>query len=201
MAKQPKLTISGQEFNDLAAARTALEGKDNPITRAKLTLATCTEIVKLRVLDGLEFVEIAERVGLSDRQCRAYFQEWQDEDKTALVRENGVDIVHEALAGLRALRQEAAAVYRAADESNVNGQIGALKLMADTRMREIELRQSSGLLPKNLGRIQVDLDMRFVLESIIHVFEQYAVPKEAGEKLVELLETTGTEVASGLLNP
>jgi len=100
-------------------------------------------------------------------------------------KENPVDVIHEHIAGFKELREDAA---RLAQSKHVAVALGALRLIADLRSREIALRQETGLLPHDLGTVRLELDVRFLMEKVIDVLERNKVPREEIAELIAVLD-------------
>lgn len=125
--------------------------------------------------------------GISGRAVRQIWSDWRARDKSELQVEEPIDVVHEHIAGFRDLRTRAAElVFRQGVPDAV--MLGALKLIADLRLRDIALRQDTGLMPANLGKLQDDLDMLFVREEIARVLIKNKVPRKDVEELVAVLK-------------
>lgn len=159
-----------------------------------------TQVVRLR-LAGRTWAEIAEEVGLTDRACRAAWYAFRDSEKTLMVEEDPLDVVFEHIAGFKELRRLSAEVFAesaavpAKDKdgnfvklkgggylmagANSSVRVAALKLVAEMRVREIDLRQQTGLLPRNLGKLQVELDVRWILDQVFLLLQKHDVPDEA----------------------
>lgn len=124
--------------------------------------------------------EIAAEVGMSARGCQEAYYTWRDADKLELrqlAQEDPLEMVHEHIAGFQAIRRE---LGICADEStNESAKVGALKAIADLRQKEIDLLQAVGMLPKNLGRFAIDIDMRFIESKLVELIRALEVSDEA----------------------
>lgn len=127
--------------------------------------------------------------------ARHVVEEWRKEKADELANPNAIDIVQEHLAGYRQLREDLAKTaheaaggiaYRPGKDGveekitltpQPNNVIGALKTIADLRGKEIALLQETGLLPKNLGRLEMELDVRRLQEVVLIVIDRF-VPEE-----------------------
>ena len=72
-----------------------------------------------------------------------------------------------------------------------SNKIGALKAFLDARMRQMELMQIVGLLPRNLGALKVDLDVRALVGIILDVFNEDDVPMSTQEKIMAIVQARG----------
>lgn len=146
--------------------------------------------------------EIAAEVGLTTRQVRGVWAQWRDSEKELMVQEDPLDVVFEHVIGFKDLRSKANKVF---DESagtivttegggqiyvgaNPNVRLGALKLLMDLRVKEIGLRQSTGLLPHDLGQVSINVDVRYWTEQMIAVLVKHDVPTEVAEEMLAILD-------------
>jgi len=59
--------------------------------------------------------------------------------------------------------------------------VGALRLIAELRVKEIELMQHAGMLPRHLGQLAIDIDLRRTTDVYIEVLQQFIPPKKLPE--------------------
>jgi hypothetical protein len=181
------------------------------MTSAVETAKKHRQVVLLR-LEGRTWPEVSAEVGLALRTCQEAYKAWADEDKHELMGEDPEAVVHEHLAGFRKLRADAAAVYLEAAGFEIPGKdgapsvkvgmnpsarVGALRLIADLRQKEIDLRQETGLLPRDLGRLAVQVDVRHWTNVIVGVLEKHGVPPEGLDEVMALLEGQPAELEGG----
>ena len=153
-------------------------------------------------LDGKTWAQVAEAAGCTERNAQMVFRTWRDVDKSELMNEDPVDMIHEHIAGFRKLRADAAAVFEEAAGfeipatdgsgsvkvgSSPAARVGALRLISDLRRAEIQLLQQAGMLPRNLGAIHHEVNVRFVIERMLEVAKRHQLPPEALLELKELL--------------
>lgn len=134
----------------------------------------------------LTWVDLGVVFGVTERQARNVWTDWRDRDRTMLTGEDPVDVIHEHIVGFRDLRAQAAVLAERTERDDVV--LGALKLVAALRAKDIELRQQTGLLPHDLGRIEVDLDMRFIVERVVELLRKFKVPKADIAELIAVLD-------------
>lgn len=167
------------------------------------------EAICLR-LEGKSWPQVAALAGLSERRCQEVYKEWADKDKTALMGEDPIEVVREQLAGFKMLRSMAADVFREAAgftipaipkedaedgrerqeikvAGNASARVGALRLISDLRKAEIDLRARAGLMPKNLGGVPKEIDVRYWTQQIIDIFQQNKIPEEVWDEVLALL--------------
>lgn len=184
----------------------------NPANRAGSAIETAQRhqrVVQMK-LRGKSDEAISAETGLAPRSVQDVWKKWRESEKIHLVEEDPIEVVLEHIAGFRDLRALAAEVYDQAGGTeltneggptimygqNSNARVGALRLMMELRSKEIDLRQETGLLPKNLGKLQVELDVRWIVEQIAQLIVKYDMPPEAQDELLALLER-GEPAAAG----
>lgn len=160
----------------------------------------------VRKIEGASHAQIAQEFGVNDRTVQRVWAEWRDREKQALLDEDPMEVVLEHLIGFRDLRLKAAEVFHEAAGSTVptydnegnqtgavqlgansNARVGALRLMMDLRAREIDLRQGTNLLPKNLGKLQIELDVRHVVDQMVSLFMKYDLPPQLQDEMLRVL--------------
>ena len=172
------------------------------MTSAADTAKKHRQVVLLR-LEGKTWPEIVDATGLAERTCQEAYKNWADSDKSELIGEDPTAVVHEHLAGFRKLRADAVAVYYEAAGFEIPGKdgapsvkvgmnpsarVGALRLIADLRQKEIDLRQETGLLPRDLGKLSVTVDVRRWTDVIVAILQRNQVPPEELDEVMALLE-------------
>lgn len=176
-------------------------GKQNREPSAADTARRHEKIVKMK-LDGMSASQIAAELELAQRTVELAWAKWRDSEKHSLVEEDPLDVVFEHIAGFRQLRALAVKVFEECAGTTIKGEdgseltigvngparVGALRLVAELRARELSLRQDTGLLPRNLGQVSIAVDVRYWTEQILTLFREYDVPAEAQDRLLALLE-------------
>jgi hypothetical protein len=142
-------------------------------------------------LVGMSWEKLAIKHGIGERQARRWFQHWKERPKTD-EQQDPIEYVFEELTRLEALFQGQGAIATS-DDTSASERINAMKAMADLIKQMVELRQEAGLLPRNLGKLRVELDIRWMTTQIVALFDKYGLPSEAKRELVGLLRTTGPQ--------
>lgn len=70
-----------------------------------------------------------------------------------------------------------------------------IKARLEALRAKLDLMAATGILPRDLARLRVEIDVRQVASTIIDVFSSYAVPLEAQQAVIEAIESR-----SGTLN-
>jgi hypothetical protein len=137
---------------------------------------------------------VGQYFGITGRGANKVWARWKNIDRSYMQQENPVDVIHEHIAGFKELREDAARLAMSKYDAVA---LGALRLIADLRSREIALRQETGLLPHDLGTVKLELDLRFLMEKVIEVLERNQVPREEIAELIAVLD--GEVTASSII--
>ena len=133
------------------------------------------EVVRDRAR-GLGWSKVAERNGLSERQCRRICEEWRatrpsayDHDPLALLDEI-LDHYDAGIEDLALVREEAL-------QDAVK--VGAVKARMNLIREKAELLQAVGILPRDLGKFAEERDLRVVADTVWAVMDKHDVPDDA----------------------
>jgi hypothetical protein len=137
---------------------------------------------------GLSWPVIALRHGLQERQCREIYRQWRDSEKTTLVERDPVEWLAETLDGYESIINNLASTAESAD--NTAARVGALKAQMDAMSRQTELLMASGLLPRNLGVIRYETDMRRAARTIVALLKQHGVGPDVLRDIQQALRTS-----------
>lgn len=173
------------------------------------------EIVRLRLsYPNLTWEQIAELAAenrpkwkVTPDHARKMYAAWSVEKQSELAEPDALELVQEHIAGFRDVRERAAQAAREANggfamrPSAETGELaeitiapqpqlvlGALKIIADMRVKEIGLLQETGLMPKNLGRLELELDLRHTTQVFIAILDKYVPKDQLPDAELELLE-------------
>lgn len=132
--------------------------------------------------------QIAADAGLSRRQALAVWKQEREEGIVRLTREEALDLFHDHLRGLQTIRTKLAELLDSAYQDSVK--IGALREMAALLKQEIALRQSYGQVPKNLGYLAVEADVRWLTNKIMEILRTHdLLDAPPGDDLLKALES------------
>lgn len=128
--------------------------------------------------------KIAATNGLSIRRCQQVWEEWKTHNPT-LREHDPIEIVDELLMGYQAALEDFDATVQVAGHDAVR--VGALngKLRAYREMAE--LLQAIGVLPKDLGTLQIHIDAQVTAERVLSVLERAGVPESVYDELLRAL--------------
>lgn len=163
------------------------EGEERP-AGGRLRAVEKVERDRRVVIDrnrGLSWPEVARRNGLEERQARRVYAEWREEELEAFAEFDALDAAMEMLARYEAIESELALTAAEAKQDSVR--VGALRTQADVMERRLALQQAVGLLPRRLHGLDTARDMRDVATGILGVMDEYELPDEATEKIIQFL--------------
>jgi len=136
---------------------------------------------------GLSWPVIANRHGLTEHQAREAYATWRESEKAAIADREPLEVVYDLLGRYEAIQGELALIAQTAPTSSAR--VSALRAQMDAMTRQTELMQASGLLPRRLGQLRVEHDVRITAARIIEIFEQYGVPEEAKKAVVAAIDS------------
>lgn len=108
-----------------------------------------------------------------------------------LRHQDPLEIIEDILEGYQADLSELAMVSSATKNEAVR--VGAINARMGARDRIVALLQATGILPRELGRLRVELDVRFIAEQVIVIMEKYGLPEEGMDELLKLMGTADDE--------
>lgn len=136
-------------------------------------------------LRGATLPELAARYGLSERQCGNVLREWRDSGVADLEAEDALAVVYEFIERYRQVEACLAEIAQAADNSAAA--VGAHRGRLDAIDRQVQLMQAAGLLPKELGRLKLQADVRTVAARLVAVFREHQVSAEIEQDVIAAL--------------
>jgi hypothetical protein len=143
--------------------------------------------------------ELAVEHHITPRAVRKIIAEWRADHPGLRLRaaEDPSSVVDELIEEYRGTAGWFAEIGRTAD--NPSARVGALRGRMDALEKIASLLQASGALPHDLGKLQLEVDVKYVAEVIVAAFERHSVPPAAqAEVLATLTGETGLAVAKGM---
>lgn len=135
------------------------QGRKPGKTRADIE-RTNLEVVRLR-LKGLSWPAVGEQVGLKEGRCKQIWSRWREEAKPFIEGLDPLDYVTEMVA--RYDQQYETLAEMAYDEKTpASARVGAVNAQRAVMESQATLLQETGMLPRNLGKLQVELDVRYL---------------------------------------
>lgn len=134
---------------------------------------------------GMSWGAIERKHGITTRQCQNVWTKFADERKPALEGQDPLDVIVELIEGYRAQEEHLAEL---SDETDVvNEKIAAIREQRAHKEARTELLQAIGYLPKNLGTLAIEVDVRFLAQTVVEILDRHDVPVDARKELVEAL--------------
>lgn len=123
--------------------------------------------------------ELAIAHNITPRAVRKIIAKWRESHPGLRLRaaENPSDVVDELIEEYRGTAGWFTEIATRAD--NPSAAVGALRGRMDALEKIASLLQASGALPHDLGKLQLEIDVKYVAEVIVAAFERHGVPHEA----------------------
>lgn len=156
-----------------------------------------TEIVKKK-WRGLTDAELAAEYGISPRGIRKIITAWRRDHPGLRLRaaEDASSVVDELIDSYEGTAGWFAEIALAAD--NHAAAVGALRGRMDALEKIATLLQASGALPHDLGKLRLEIDVKYVAEVLVKVFEEHDVAIAAQIAVLDTLsDSTGLALARG----
>lgn len=141
------------------------------------------QVVMLRAR-GLTWPQIAEATGLSRNQCMLVMKQFRESEPT-LRTQDPLEVIDEMLIGYQADLAELATISNTTKNDSVR--VGAINSRMAARDRIVGLLQATGVLPHDLGKLKVEIDVRYIAQRVFVIFDKYKVPEEAQEEILALM--------------
>jgi hypothetical protein len=136
---------------------------------------------------------IMAKYDLSRRTVQERYEVWRGKNAHAFEDVNAIEIVHGMLDTYQAIAEQAADIGVTA--KGENGQLGALNTQMSAMRQVAELCQATGILPKQLGTLKMEVDARVLSQKLIRVLNEYEVDAKVKRALLQEL---GDENAGGM---
>lgn len=128
-------------------------------------------IVALRA-QGWSWPKIAAEVKLTERSCRRTWSEWTQGNRHTVQNIDPLDVAIEMLARLDADIETLAEIGTDLNEQ-AQARVGAIRAKGLAMSQQTELLQALDLLPHNLGKLQVELEVRYVIQALMVWVEEF----------------------------
>jgi hypothetical protein len=134
---------------------------------------------------GIAWARIATEHGISERQAQRLYAE-QRENRPSLASRDPVEAVEELLDGYDAALEDLALLGR--DTSHDGTRLGAIRGRLDVIRAKYELLAAVGVLPADLGRLSVEIDVRRTMDTMIEVLERHGVDEAVFDELLDVFD-------------
>lgn len=145
------------------------------------------DIVLMHTGRYMSFTAISKELGVSEKTAREGYAMYIREIAPLVDAEDALEKAHEYLLKMEGITENLGAIYTNSDDDRVK--IKALMSIMETMWREIELRQSLGLMPHKLGELQLVGEIRYVAEQVITLFRQLNAPPEVFRELQRIMSS------------
>lgn len=133
---------------------------------------------------GRTTTAIASALDVTERTVFKAWEEFKELAAQEFAAEDPEDAVWQALLEYDGLKTELYDVLETTVSSmNLSAKVGAARAIGEMLERQLELRQATGRLPKNLGELAVKIDLRHVETQVIAVLRNHGASRELLEDL------------------
>jgi hypothetical protein len=143
------------------------------------------QIVAAR-MRGLSWATIAGTHELSERQCQTIFADYRA-SHPRLRERDPVEILDDMLDRYEAAQEELALV--SATTTHDATRVGAIRTRLDALAAQTNLLMAVGVLPRDLGVLRHDIEVRAIAGEMVAVLTKFEVPIEARRALLDALRT------------
>lgn len=151
-------------------------------------------IVRCRVR-GQSWPYIAKRHNLSKDHCMVIFREWKENHRSVWSGEDPIVIVHRMLDRCEGWIEQLAEIAEEAEHDSAR--VGAVNSQSAIQDKAAALAQATGLLPRNLGVLRLDIDVRVLAQKLMVVFERHDVSVEFRKDILEVLDGGMSQLPAG----
>jgi hypothetical protein len=137
---------------------------------------------------GLSWATIAATYGLSERQCQTILEDYRA-SHPRLRERDPIEILDDMLDRYESAQEELALV--SATTKHDATRVGAIRTRLDVLAAQANLLMLVGVLPRDLGQLRQDLDVRDLAQKTLAVFDAHNVPVEAKRELLLVLNGNG----------
>jgi hypothetical protein len=137
---------------------------------------------------GLSWATIAATYELSERQCQTILADYRA-SHPRLRERDPIEILDDMLDRYESAQEELALV--SATTKHDATRVGAIRTRLDVLAAQANLLMLVGVLPRDLGQLRQDLDVRDLAQKTLAVFDAHNVPVEAKRELLLVLNGNG----------
>lgn len=130
-----------------------------------------SQVVALRA-QGLSWRKVAAEVKLTERSCRRIWSDWTKANRHTIQNIDPLDVAIEQLVRLDSDIEQLAEIG-ANKKEMAAARVGAIRAKGIAMQQQTELLQALDLLPRNLGKLQVELEIRYVIQALMVWAEEF----------------------------
>lgn len=142
------------------------------------------KIVALRAR-GFSEQSIATKFKIGPDRVHDIMEDWKATRPT-LRTADPLAIIDEMIDGYHADLEQLSDI--AENAKNDSAAVGAINARMAARDRIIALLQTTGVLPHDLGKIRVDIDVRYIAQKMVAVLNAHGVPADVQKELLTTLQ-------------
>lgn len=136
---------------------------------------------------GITYATIAKQYGLSRRQTIRIVQDERSARHVEMVSDaDPMTFIQETLGQFEAAIEELAVLSSATDHPGVK--VAAIRTRVETVKARLEMLQQVGIVPLNLGTIQLQSDAREIGRRIVDVLMAYDVDESVQDAILDVVE-------------
>lgn len=154
-------------------------------------LAERNDLIVAMRARGIGERQVAASFGIDERQVYRIMAEFRD-SHPKLREADPLQVIDDMLIGFQADLEELAQL--SVEAKTENARVGAINARMHARDRIISLLQSTGVLPHDLGKLSVEIDVRYIAQKVVTVLGRHHISEEVQRELLEALrggETIG----------
>lgn len=136
-------------------------------------------------LRGMDLPALGAKWNLSERRLQEIIAVFREQHKPVHRGADPIDVVYQFLDRYHAWIAQLAEIADQAE--NDSARVGAVNSQMAAQHRMAELMQATGLLPRNLGTLRLELDVRVLTQKLVKVLKDHDAPPELMEAIVEVL--------------
>lgn len=133
----------------------------------------------------MKWAAIAEKYEMTERGAHGIWDAFRDQAKPVLRGRDPIDLVWEMTERYEAWIEQLAELAATAD--NDNARVGAIRAQLDAQVKQSDLLQATGILPRNLGKLRVEADVRFVATKLVEILDKRKVPVDVQREIMDVL--------------
>jgi hypothetical protein len=138
---------------------------------------------------GLSYPKLAVKYGLTERMARKIYDDFvvSEIEADAAADKDTVQRAYEYRLRFEAIEQRLAEIA-VENADNDNARVGALRSLLTATNNRIALDQAMGRLPRQLGKLRIDLDVRHVSAVLVKVLKDYDFPEDGLREIQRVLK-------------
>jgi hypothetical protein len=146
-------------------------------------------------LRGAAWGTLAEKYGIDGSTARRIFYAWRQSNHGKkhmdLSGRDPIEIVWETAARYEAWIEQLAEIAWDPDAQD-SVRVGAINSQMAATEKLTTLLQATGILPRHLGKLRIEADVRLVAQRILEVFAEEEVPEHVQRRVVGVLSAGST---------